>query len=245
MRKLARTTFLLSTIILLILLSLPVAALADGGGEENELTQTINGYEVTLVFENPATIGENQIHIRVSDAQHTPIANADVEVSVVKGEAEHGEAEPADQHDEPTDQHDEPAAMPGMEGMSEQPASMPGMSDAPEQPAAMPGMEGMSEQPVEASSEAHDEMEMVALEAGHESGEYAGEIHIEGDGAWVVRVHLTIQGEQMEVEFPLSIVSRRYGAGILAGFFVVNATIIGTALVLKSKKASAKLATEA
>ena len=238
MRKLARTTFLLSTIILLILLSLPVAALADGGGEENKLTQTINGYEVTLVFENPATIGENQIHIRVSDTHHTPIANADVEVSVVKGESEHSEAEPAELHDEP-------AAMSGMSELSEQPASMPGMSDAPEQPAAMPGMEGMSEQPVEASSEAHDEMEMVALEAGHESGEYAGEIHIEGDGAWVVRVHLTIQGELMEVEFPLSIVSRRYGAGILAGFFVVNATIIGTALVLKSKKASVKLSTEA
>ena len=213
MRKFAHKTLLLSTIILLILLSLPVAALADSADadEENEFTQTVNGYEVTLVFENPVAIGENQIHVRLSDTHHAPVSNADVEVGVVEGEAEHAEAEPIAQPEE----------------------------------ADMHGMSSMSEQPVEAPSDAHDEVDMVAFEVGHESGEYAGEIAIDGAGDWIIRVHLTIQGELVEVDFPLNVPSNQNGAGILAGFFALNAAIIGAAVVLKRKPVSTQIVNEA
>ena len=208
MRRFAHKTLLLSTVIFLILLSLPFAALADGVDDEHEFTQTAGGYEVTLVFENPAAIGENQIHVRVSDAHHAPVSNADVEVSLVEGEAEHTEAEPIAQPEEA-------------------------------------GMHGMSEAPVEVSEETHDEMDMIALEAGHESGEYAGEIAIDSAGDWIIRVHLTVQGELVEVDFPLSVASSQKGAGILTGFFALNAAIIVSAVYMKRKPVSIQKMNEA
>ena len=212
MKRIFYKACLLIAVILLLLVAAPITVLADSGGGENEFTQTVSGYEVTLVFENPVTVGENQIHVRVSDAHHAPISNADVEVSVVEGEAEHTEAEPTAKYDET--------------------ASMSGMSE-------------MSEQPAEAPAEEHEEMDMIALEASHESGEFAGEIVIGGAGDWLIRVHLTIQGELVEVDFPVNVASHQNGAGILVVFFTLNAAIIGTALILKPKPVSVQIMAEA
>lgn len=217
MKRFAHKTVLLLTALLLILLALPVAALADSGKEENEFTKTVNGYQVTLVFEKPAIVGENQISVLVSDAQNMPISNANVEVSVDKSETEHTEAG--------TSAHDE---MPGMTSMSD-----------------MPGMSGMSEQSAEAPSTGHGEMNMTALEAGHESGEYAGKIAIETTGDCVIRVHLTVQGELTKIDFPLTVIQSKTGSGILAGFFAANVAIIGAALVLKPKPVSITLSKKA
>jgi hypothetical protein len=118
MKRFTNKTLLLSTVILLILLILPVTALANGGEGENKFTQTINGYQVTLVFEKPAMVGENQVHIQLSDAQNMPIPNASLGVSVIEGRPEHTEMN--------TSAADSMAGMPGMEGMEgmpEQPAS--------------------------------------------------------------------------------------------------------------------------
>lgn len=105
----------------------------------------------------------------------------------------------------------------------------------------MPVMSGISEQPHSAPSGAHDEMEMVRLEDGHESGKYAGEITIDQAGDYTVRVHLAINGELMEVDFPLSVASSQRGAGILAGFFAVNTAIIAAALVIKYRPVPEKI----
>jgi hypothetical protein len=105
----------------------------------------------------------------------------------------------------------------------------------------MPGMSGMSEQPHSAPSSAHNEMEMVRLEDRHESGEYAGEITIDQAGECAVRVHLTIQGELIEVDFPLSVPSSQSGVGILAGFFAVNTAIIAAALIIKHRPVPEKI----
>jgi hypothetical protein len=225
MKQLAHKTLLLSTIILLITLALPVAVLADGGEEGDEFTQTVNGYQVTLVFAKPAAVGENQIHIRVNDVQNMPVSNADVGVSVVKTEME---------------QHDAEAHTSTDDGM----ADMPGMVHDPEPPSAgqdtmadMPGMD-MSGTSAEAPASAHDAMGMTTLEAGHESGEYTGEIAIETPGHCIVRVHLTVQGKLTEIDFPLSIVQPQNGYGILLGFFAVNVAIIAVAVILKPKPAS-------
>jgi hypothetical protein len=209
MNKLVYKTFLLSVLTLLILSVAPGTVFADGGN--SEFTKSVNGYHVTLVFEEPVMVGENPIHVRVNDAMDMPVSNADVQVSVVEGNDEH--AEEKSEHTE-----------------GEEVASA---NDT------MHGMEAVPEQPVEAPSEAHDEMGMVALEAGHESGEYAGEIAIDSAGDWMIRVHLTVPGELTEVDFPLSIAqSKSNSTGILAGFFTVNAAIIAAAIIFKPKPVS-------
>ena len=203
MNRLTQKTFLLAALIFLALLTLPVSALADGG--EDGFTQTVNGYEVTLVFEEPAMVGENQVHVQVSDSQHMPVADAEIEVNVVEAEEEHAEEEAA----------------------------------ADDEASGMAGMGGSTEQEAEAPASEHDEDGMVAFEAGHEDGEYAGEIAIDKPGDWAIRVHLTIQGETMEVEFPVTIANPKNGSGILTGFLAVNAVIVVAALFLKLKPVAA------
>jgi len=200
-KKFASKTFLLLTIFLLLLSAPPDPVFADGGG--HEFTRTVNGYQVTLGFARPVTVGENSIHIRVSNAHDLAIPNADVQVGVVAVEAEHSEAEPVASSKE----------------------DMHGMSD-------------MSEGHTEEPSDAHDKMGMVALQVGHESGEYSGEIAFDSAGDCTVRVHLTIQDEFMEVDFPMSVARPQNSYGILAGFFALNALIIVSAVALKPKPVS-------
>jgi len=230
LKKFAHKTLLLSTTILLILLALPASALAGGGEDGNVFTQMVNGYQVVLVFEKSAAVGDNQIHVHVNDDQNMPVSNADVGVSMIKSESEHTEADAS--------AHGETADMPGMD--------MP--EHAPEPPstghdtmADMPGMDI----PAEAPSSAHDEMGMTTLETGHESGEYIGKIAIETPGHCIVRVHLTVQGELTEVDFPLSIVQPQNGSGILLGFFAVNVAIVAAAFILKPKPVSVILSKRA
>jgi hypothetical protein len=106
-------------------------------------------------------------------------------------------------------------------------------------------MNDMSEGHAEAPSDAHDDMSMVALEAGHESGEYKGEIAFDSAGDCTIRVHLTIQDKFMEVDFPMSVPRPQSSFGILAGFFAVNAVIIVSAVILKPKPLSATSSSEA
>jgi hypothetical protein len=129
---------------------------------------------------------------------------------------------------------------------------MPGMVHDPEPPsngqgemaADMPGMD-MSGASAEAPSGAHDEMVMTSLESGLEGGEYTGKIAIEAPGHCIVRVHLTVQGELTEVDFPLSVVQPQNGSGILLGFFAVNVAIVAAAVILKPKPISVRLSKRA
>ena len=202
MKRTLYKTCLLSAVVILLLVAAPMTALADGG--EDEFTQTVDGYRVTLVFENPITSGENQIHIQVSDAQGQPISSARVEVSVVEAETEHAEAET-------------PAPQSGMAGMD----STPEMDATP------------------TTSDEHDEVEMTAFAAGHEAGEYEGEIAIAGAGEWAIWVHLTVEDHLVKFDFPVHMTGPQTGKNILLGFFTINAVIVGTAVTLKLKSAAA------
>jgi hypothetical protein len=91
MKRLAHKIALLSTAIIVMLFGMPTRVLADAGTGENEYTQTVNGYQVTLVFEKPAVVGNNQIHVSVVDAFNMPVSSGYVEVGVVKAESEHAE----------------------------------------------------------------------------------------------------------------------------------------------------------
>jgi hypothetical protein len=211
---------------LLLLLTSPISALADGG--EDEFTQTVDGYRVTLVFEKPIASGENQFHIQVSDAHGQAVSNAQVEVSFVEAKAEHADAE---ESTSPSDTH-------GMESMPEA-----GHTEA-EQPTSesdMHGMEGMSgmEASPTALPDEHDEMGMVAFTAGHEAGEYEGAIVVTDAGEWTIQVHLTVEDHLVEFDFPIHVAGSQAGSNILLGFFAINAVILGSAATLKLKPAKA------
>lgn len=102
---------------------------------------------------------------------------------------------------------------------------------------AMEGMEGVGAAP--SSSNEHDEMGMVAFTAGHEDGEFEGEIVVADSGEWTLQVHLTVEEHLIEFDFPLHIASSQAGKNILLGFFAINAVILGTAATLKLKPAAA------
>jgi hypothetical protein len=238
MKRILHKACLLSAVVLLLLMSVPITALADGGAEE--LIQTVDGYQVTIVLEKPITVGENQIHLQVADAQGQPVTNADVEVGVVAVEADHAEIEAAPQEDlhgmESTPEHDAPptpqSSMGGMEGMSEQVATPTPQSD-------MHGMEAAPEE--DAASEPADEHdEMMAFTAGHEAGEYEGEIVVAGSGEWAIRVHVTVDDHLIEFDFPVHVAgAQSTGKNILLGFFAINAGILGIAFTMKFKSAAA------
>ncbi len=242
MKRFANKSLLLSTAIILALFSLPVAVLAGTGIGTNVLTQTINGYQVSLVFEKTPPVGENRNQIAVKDAMGMPVSQADLEVSVIEAQAEHV--------DVPT-----PSSEAGtMFGMSVVDVAKPtpkagtmsdmnGMDVAQPTPEAgiMSGMSGMDVP----ESAGHDQMGMVALVAGHESGQYEGLIAIESDGELTMRVHLTVAGKLMEVDVPIHVAKLNTGVIVLGSFLAVNVALIAAAVVMKPKPVSLLLSKKA
>lgn len=195
-------------VIVILALAAPFSAQADEG--DNGWVETVNGYKVTLMFAEHPEVGENQVHIQIRDALDMPVSNATVQVALAPVEEEHHEAaQEASSHEN----------MSGMDTNTESSAH-----------------DGMAEMDMTAheSTAAHDEMQAFALEPAHESGEYSGKVHIESSGEWVISVHLIVQEEAMEVNFPLNIKTRS-NLGILAGFAGVNVLILIAAAALKSK----------
>jgi len=217
-RMIRRNTAVL--LITAILLLTSTKALADGG--EDEYVVTANGYQVELVFKEPAAIGENEFHIQITDSMGMPVPNAEVEVSAMP-------AEEMSAHDENS----------GTEMATEVPAvgvmtsnnDMAGMDMATEAPAI-----GVMK-PNEPAEDAHgEEVLKIMLEPTMESGEYAGELHLEASGDWMFNVHFTVNGETTQVDFPVEI-ARTLGLNyaVLAGFFGINGTVIAAAAILKRK----------
>lgn len=236
MKRFAHKTALLLAAILIILLALPISALADGGTGGNEFTQTVNDYQVTLTFDTPPFVGENEIHVLVKDGQGMPVPQADLEVSLGEAQTQHTEAV------EPTA---EAGTMSDMNNTVAQPTAEAG---------SMPGMPGMGNMNAEPTAEAgtmsaapamNDQMSMTALTAGHTSGEYDGQLAIESDGDQTVLLHMTIAGKLTEVEFPLHVAKSKTGAIVLGSFFAVDFALISAAVVMKRKTVSTTLSKKA
>ena len=209
------TAVLLITAILLIT---PTMAFADGG--EDGYVVTANGYQVELVFKEPAAIGENEFHIQITDAMGMPVPNAEVEVSAMP-------AEGMTEHDE----DEEMAAEAPSVGVMTSNNSMDDMGMATEVPST-----GVMKPNEPAADEHSEEALTILLEPTMESGEYTGELHFETSGEWMFNVHFTVNGETTEVEFPIEI-ARALGLNyaVLAGFFGINGTVIAAAVFLKRK----------
>ncbi|MCX6078156.1 MAG: hypothetical protein NTW32_01365 [Chloroflexi bacterium] len=247
MKRPAHKTALLFTAILIVLMALPISALADGGAGGNEFTQTVNGYQVTLSFDKPAFVGENDIHVLVKDGMGMRVPQADLEVSVAEAGAEHVESAPVAEAGTMTGMSPEPSTeadtMSGMGSMdAAQPTpetgTMSGMGSTDAQPTAEIGT-------MTAVTAMDDQMSMTVLTAGHESGEYDGQLAIESDGDQTVLVHMTIAGKLTQVEFPLHVAKSKTGAIVLGSFFTLDFALISAAVVMKRKSGSATLSKKA
>jgi len=218
MSKKLKGLITIGLIVATFLLTFPKTVFADegDGGSEKE----VNGYHVKLVFVEPVKVGENQFHIQITDAMDMPVTDAEVEVSAM----------PAEGMDTHTDAEVESEA-PSVGEMTSNSGDMDGMDMAAEEPAT--GVMTSNEPAADAHGE---ETLSTILEPTTEAGEYAGELHFEKSGEWMLNVHFTVNGETTEVEFPFEI-ARSLGMnyGVLAGFLGINATVLTSAAVLKRK----------
>jgi hypothetical protein len=206
-------------LIIAILLITPTAVFADGG--ENGNIVTANGYQIELIFKEPVTVGENEFHIQITDSMGMPVTDAEVEVSAMP-------AEEMSAHDENSEMATE---APSVGVMTTSNNSMDGMDMATEAPAT-----GVMKPNEPAADEHSEESLTIMLEPAMETGEYAGKLHFETSGEWMLNVHFTINGETTAVDFPIEI-ARTLGLNyaVLASFLGINGTVIATAAFLKRK----------
>ena len=201
-----------------LLLEFPKIVFADGG--EGGTEQEVNGYHIALVFVEPVKTGENQFHIQITDAMGMPVTNAQVEVSAMPAEGMTKHAE------------DEEMATEALSvGVMTSNNTVDGMDMATEVPST-----GVMKPNEPAADEHSEEALTIMLEPAMESGEYAGKLHFETSGEWMLNVHFTIDGETTAVDFPIEI-ARTLGLNyaVLAGFFGINGTVIAAAAFLKRK----------
>ena len=205
-------------LVIAILLLKPTTAFADGG--EGGYVVTTNGYQVELIFKGPVAIGENEFHIQITDSMGMPVPEAEVEVSAMpaEGMTEHAENE-------------EMATEAPSVGVMTSNNTVDGMDMATEVPST-----GVMKPNEPAADEHSEEALTIMLEPTMESGEYAGKLHFETSGEWMLNVHFTIDGETTAVDFPIEI-ARTLGLNyaVLAGFFGINGTVIAVAAFLKRK----------
>ena len=208
------TAVLLVTAILLVI---PTMALADGVG--GEYIVTANGYQVELVFKEPAMTGENEFHIQIVDSMGMPVPNAEVEVSAMPVEG-------MSAHDENSEMEMATEAL--SVGVMTSNNTMDMMTEVPSTGVMRPN------EPV--ADEHSEEALTIMLEPTMESGEYAGKLHFEKSGEWMFNIHFTVNGETTKVEFPIDIArTLRLNYAVLAGFFGINGIVIATAAFLKRK----------
>lgn len=221
-----------------ILLAIPLqGALADGAGEGIE--REANGYHIRLIFVEVPKLGENEFHVRITDAMGMPVAKAEAGVIAMPEEimSEHEEDTSADAHASDS--------MSGMDMPTEVAAptdemnSMSGMDMGNEPEANESSTHGETQGSHGETQDAHaDEPTQIVLEAGHEPGEYSGHISFNRIGEWIFNVHFTVDGQLTEVEFPVTVAGLDAKYGILAAFVGINASVMSAAAIMKRKKNS-------
>ena len=233
--------FLTACLSIFLLLALPLqGVLADGEGEGIE--KEVNGYHVRLVFVEAPRIGENDFHIQIMDSMGMPVANAEVLVMAAPYEDMSEHEEDANEESHSTD------SMSGMDMPEAEPTeaeidSMPGMDMSEEEPTDEANADSHGEsQESHGSEEEHGEssMQEIVLVAGHEGGEYEGEVSLHRSGDWVFHVQFTVEGQLNEVELPVAVTGIDAKYSILGGFFGINAVVITAAAISKRKPAIQK-----
>jgi hypothetical protein len=95
-------------------------------------------------------------------------------------------------------------------------------------------MPGMDMNTIHAST-AYGDPYVIQFESGDQRGEYAGEIDLESRGDYVVAIHMIVDNDSMEAEFPLAVKGNYMRYAILAVFLGMNLIILVVAMTLRSK----------
>lgn len=74
------------------------------------------------------------------------------------------------------------------------------------------------------------------MEAGHNMGEYEGELELEEDGHWMVKVVFLVGSQERVAEFTVDISGTPSGWAILLPFLGINAVVITVAAIIKIKR---------
>ena len=224
MKRKFNIPLLLIPLLLIMLLASTSIVMADGSGGGHDQTETVNGYTFTLNLDTPVNVGENLVSLKITDPTGMPVIGAIVEISLEEmspnHEGNHAETDPVAHetaaHD--VESHDAGQGMAGMD-MAKTPTP-----DNDKQINSMVLVDPMA---------AHAEMGMIALGASSLSGEYTGTLDFESEGEMVLKVHATIGGELLQVNFPINIEHSPAGAIALGSFGVVNIAILISAYFLK------------
>jgi len=209
--------------ILTILLAKTNRVLASGEDGGHLLEMDINGYHVTLSSQNEWAKGENTIVVALTDSMGMPVQNADVEILIAPKSNEHSEA-----------------AMESSHGADSQENSMPGMDMGSEQPQdSMPGMDMSA--PAE-EMPAHDEeiLTPMSMAESDEHGTYMVETHLESSGKHEVNVMFHVNGEMLQADFTVEILSVISKTLVLWGFVLVNIALITSAGFMKKQPVPVK-----
>jgi hypothetical protein len=191
---------------------------ADGGETGSKVN--VNGYQIALIFAEPATVGENKFHVQITDALDLAVTMAEVEVTAILAEN--------------MSTHEDSTASPTSGG-----DNLHTTSDTHGPGTSALAADTHTDEHAESDDAQHTEIFTSALKPGVEKGEYAGEISLSKPGRWTFTVHFILHGEFVEAKFAIEVAEAGQNYSVLAGFFGFNATVIIAAAVLKRKAASA------
>lgn len=208
MAQITRLKWLIcGSVISLLILILPGTAPAHGVGEG--ATVKVDGYQVSLVFAEPAKTGGNPLHVHILNGAGMPVRDAQVGISAMP-------IEDWRQHQKSMESGAPMGGMQGMHGMNH--GSVNTMPD-------MPDMPGMGAMPTAVTSN-----ELPGM-----GGDYVGAVTFAAAGHWILNTHFSINGRMLNAAFPVDVAKDSTSFAILAGFAVLNALIIWVASQNKRK----------
>ncbi len=210
---------------LVLFLATPNPGLADGGGEGEKLEQFVDGYQIQMVLDQPARVGETAAQVKLSDSQGQPVTAVVVQITVQLSATidDHAEAAP-DEHD--SGHSDSPDI-----GHNDSPESSHNDNDSHTIEAGAPD-----------DSAEHSHGLSFDLHSTESVGEYTGTLAFEEPGQWTATVLFLVDGKIHQAHFSIEVVQIDSTPTILIGFLVVNAAVITSAIVLKRKSAGPKVA---
>jgi hypothetical protein len=202
----------LLTILLFLLVTVKTVS-ADEGHDPYE--KESSGYIINLMVDDSLKVGNNEIAVKLRSEHGNAVEQAEVQVEVLL----------VDDHVEPEESHavSEPKEASHGETKTEQKGN--GHDDA---------------KIVASGSDEHEKGQSVLFAAGHEPGEYHGEIDLPKSGSWRIVVHFDTDHKEDKVEYLVEVAPGYSKAGVLFGFLGVNLAAILSAGFNKRKTAAAK-----
>jgi|GEM_PF-6202703 len=241
------------TFVLSLLLIFPSLAQADA--DRKGSLQTVDGYQVELVFAvgQPQT-GSNELTVKLQDPHGQPLTEALVNVTIARPEPDSHDDAVVDNHQTKEHNTTDADAVDHHEGeagdhttTSETDHTDPDKANHTEALTVDPHSDEHSETGSADSHETeggehHGEAENVVaqLMAAPAAGHYQGYIDFADTGAWLVKVNFVADGKAREANFVVEAARNATTWWVISGFVGANVLVIGTAAVLKQKSVNTR-----